>query len=189
MTADSRRWIIRLFFPLLGMFVGFCLAEWVLKPLVASYFNKGTEIDGWANAAFGIACTIIAGITTDWIRYLVQDPRTKYEAFISAIQVFFGGEREAEDAVRVLVAHRAHIVDHGGLYRQVCDILLNDGRHIAATVLSACKAPYVVDDYHDQIRVAALLCGFGRQRLWATSTDPTLVFHRENAFYYHALEK
>jgi hypothetical protein len=42
--------------------------------------------------------------------------------------------------------------------------------------------------YYDQIRIASFLCSRGNQRFWAVSTDPTLVFHRENAHYYQALD-
>jgi hypothetical protein len=41
--------------------------------------------------------------------------------------------------------------------------------------------------YHNQIQIASILCSQGHERLWATSTDPSVVFHRENALYYHAL--
>jgi hypothetical protein len=75
------------------------------------------------------------------------------------------------------------------VYRQVYEVLIRIGMQDLNYIHNASRKGVTVNEYHDQMRIASLLCGMGRQRMWATSTDPVVVFHRENASYYRQLER
>lgn len=156
-----------------------------------SALTKGKE---WAvNLIFGLIFVIFESrIKRIWI-----EGSGEYEAIVSAVHDFlrlmYNSVSSFKDIDVAPIEQRFR--EFVKWFRPKDEVLQSfaqtaiseSGRHF--DILEAALVGDGRASYADQIHIASILCSRGRNRFWATSTDPTMIFHRENALYYHALEK